>query len=469
MTSTPARIHQHVRDGVAVLVIDNPPVNALGAGVWEAIGAAIAAASAAPDVAAVVLTGAGRTFVAGADISVFDTFRTGDDAMARSARTHGVLRAMEDSPKPVVAAIHGHAFGGGLELAMGCHFRVATADALFGQLEVQLGIIPGAGGTQRLPRLCGAPLAIDMCTTGRVIPVTEAAAAGLIDAVIAGPLVDGAVAFARARAAEGARRPAREIALPDHERASALDACDGALAELLRDGAPIMAPGHAVRAIREGLAHGFDAGSQCERELFAECVMSIESRALRYLFFAERQAAKAPGVARSTALEARRVAIVGGGARGRALAAACGEAGFDVTQRPADVDFAIVVAERALENAGVPALVEIIPSGSVGREGIAAVIRVAKRAGGVVVVVRGESLLARLRARCRREGHPPGAEGLDSPRMSAALADEGARALRDGIVERAGDVDVVACHGLGFPRFRGGPMFHAASSAGTQL
>src|SRR5439155_258064 len=148
---------------VAVLTIDNPPVNALGPGVWEAVDEAVARASPDSDVDAVILIGAGQTFVAGADINVFKTLRTREQSLERSGRTHALLARLEDAAKPLIAAIHGNALGGGLELAMACHYRVATRDARVGQPEVLLGIIPGAGGTQRLPRLCGAAKALEMC------------------------------------------------------------------------------------------------------------------------------------------------------------------------------------------------------------------------------------------------------------------------------------------------------------------
>jgi 3-hydroxyacyl-CoA dehydrogenase len=154
-------VHYDIRDRVAVLTIDNPPVNALGQGVWEAIEAEVARAAADPLADAIVVMGAGQTFPAGADINIFNTLRTEDDSLARSAGTHAMLARLEDTPKPLVAAIHGQALGGGLELAMACHYRVATEDARVGQPEVLLGIIPGAGGTQRLPRLAGAARALE--------------------------------------------------------------------------------------------------------------------------------------------------------------------------------------------------------------------------------------------------------------------------------------------------------------------
>src|SRR5581483_8302615 len=148
----PEFVQYAIEDGVAVLTIDNPPVNALGEGVWEAIDSAVARADADPDIEAIVLFGAGATFVAGADINVFKLQKTREQSLERSARTHAMLARLEDAAKPLVAAIHGNALGGGLELAQACHYRIATADAKLGQPEVLLGIIPGAGGTQRLPR-----------------------------------------------------------------------------------------------------------------------------------------------------------------------------------------------------------------------------------------------------------------------------------------------------------------------------
>src|SRR5229473_7607808 len=194
-------VRYDVTHRVAVLTIDNPPVNALGPGVLEAIEDAIARGLDDPLVEALVLIGAGQTFVAGADINVFKTIKSRDQSLERSRSTHERLLRCEDATKPLVAALHGNALGGGLELAMACHYRVATADAKVGQPEVLLGIIPGAGGTQRLPRLCGAELALAMCTDGKPVAAPKAQAAGIIDAIVDGALLPGAIAFAQARAA----------------------------------------------------------------------------------------------------------------------------------------------------------------------------------------------------------------------------------------------------------------------------
>src|SRR5215813_14371954 len=193
-------VRYDITDRVAVITIDNPPVNALSPAVWEGIDQAVQRAVADPAADAIVLIGAGTTFIAGADIKVFDSLKTKEDSLARSAGTHALLRRLEDAPKPLVAAIHGNALGGGLEVAQACHFRVATKDAKVGQPEVLLGIIPGAGGTQRLPRLCGATMAIEMCTEGKPVSAPKALAAGIVDDVVDGDLLTGAIAFAKSKA-----------------------------------------------------------------------------------------------------------------------------------------------------------------------------------------------------------------------------------------------------------------------------
>ncbi|MBL8143154.1 MAG: enoyl-CoA hydratase/isomerase family protein, partial [Acidobacteria bacterium] len=202
-------VHYAVHDRVAVITIDNPPVNALGPGVLEGIAAGVARAGIDPEVVASVVIGSGATFIAGADINVFRTLTTPEQSLARSEGSHALLRRIEDAHKPVVAAIHGHALGGGLETAMACHYRVALSSARVGQPEVQLGIIPGAGGTQRLPRLCGAALALEMCTNGRPLSASHARRAGILDFVVDADLLDAAVAFALARAASDGPRPTR--------------------------------------------------------------------------------------------------------------------------------------------------------------------------------------------------------------------------------------------------------------------
>jgi 3-hydroxyacyl-CoA dehydrogenase len=175
-------VRYEVRDRVAVITVDNPPVNALSAGVPEGISDAVERACGDPAADAIVLIGAGTTFIAGADINIFNQLKTREQSMERSQTVHARLKKLEDTGKPLVAAIHGHALGGGLEFAMTCHYRVALATANVGQPEVHLGIIPGAGGTQRLPRLCGPTLALEMCTGGKPVAATRAVEAGIVDA-----------------------------------------------------------------------------------------------------------------------------------------------------------------------------------------------------------------------------------------------------------------------------------------------
>ena len=332
----PEFVHYEVIDRVAVLTIDNPPVNALGAGVWEAIDQGVARANGDAAADAIVLIGAANTFIAGADINIFKVLKTPEQSMARSAGTHALLRRLEDSAKPLVAAIHGQAFGGGLEVAMACHYRVAVKDAKVGQPEVLLGIIPGAGGTQRLPRLSGVPLAIEMCTDGKPISASKAKAAGIVDEIVDGDLRSGAVAYAKARAAAGDRRKTREVAVPG-EVAAGRAACAAARSALAKTARGARAALAAVDAIDAGLERGFDDGSVRERELFAECVVSTESKALRHLFFAEREAAKVPDVPKDTpVVEIRRAAVVGAGTMGGGIAMSYANAGIPVLLKEVD-------------------------------------------------------------------------------------------------------------------------------------
>ena len=330
-------VHYDVRDGVAVLTIDNPPVNALSPALWERLEAEVARGVADPSAAAIVLIGAGSTFIAGADIRVFDALRTRADSLTRSAGTHALLKRIEDAAKPLVAAIHGNAFGGGLEVAQACHFRVAVSDAKLGQPEVLLGIIPGAGGTQRLPRLCGVPMALQMCTDGKPVPAPRALEAGLLDAIIDGDLLGGAIAFAKARAAAGTIRRTRNLTLsPDQVRAG-VEACAAARATLATSAKGLAAPLAAASAIEAGLGREFDAGSLRERELFADCVISTESKALRHLFFAEREVAKVPDIPKDTPVrEIRRAAVVGAGTMGGGIAMAYASAGIPVLLKDVD-------------------------------------------------------------------------------------------------------------------------------------
>jgi 3-hydroxyacyl-CoA dehydrogenase len=334
----PEFVHYDVTDRIAVLTIDNPPVNALGAGVWDAIDAAVARAAADAAVDGIVLIGAGRTFVSGADINAFKALKTRAHALDLTGDAHAILKRVEDAPKPVVAAIHGSALGGGLELAQACHYRVATADARLGQPEVLLGIIPGAGGTQRLPRLAGVARALAMCTDGQAVGAIRAKADGIIDEIADGDLLQAAVAYGKARAAARAVRRTRDIALTDEDRTSGLQAAQSARAAM-RALAGVRAPLAAVEAIEAALTLDFEDGSRRERELFAECVVSIESKALRHLFFAERDAAKIPDVPKDApTVTVARAAVVGAGTMGGGIAMTYANAGIPVLLKEKDQD-----------------------------------------------------------------------------------------------------------------------------------
>ncbi|HUD98862.1 MAG TPA: 3-hydroxyacyl-CoA dehydrogenase NAD-binding domain-containing protein [Bryobacteraceae bacterium] len=333
----PELVQYSVQEDIAIVTINNPPVNALSPGVPEGIDAGVARAAADTAVKAVVLIGAGSTFIAGADIKVFGTIPNRDVSIDRSHLIHALLRRIEDCPKPVVCAIHGTALGGGLEFAMACHYRVAVPGAKVGQPEVLLGIIPGAGGTQRLPRLCGVATAVEMCTLGQHIAAPRALAEGIVDQIVDGDLLAGAIAFARAKAAAGEIRKVREQETKIADYAMAAAAIEAARASLKKTARGAHAPYAAVDAIAAGVQGGFDAGSAREIELFADCVLSAESHNLIRLFFAEREAAKVPGIPKDTpTLEIRKAAVVGAGTMGGGIAMNYANAGIPVLLKETD-------------------------------------------------------------------------------------------------------------------------------------
>src|SRR3954470_4938270 len=333
----PNLVRYEVKDGVAVVTIDNPPVNALAPEVWGQIDDAVKRGIGDTTVEAIVLIGAGTTFIAGADIKAFDLLTTPADSMARSEGTHALLKRLEDATKPLVAAIHGNALGGGLEVAQACHFRVATRDARVGQPEVMLGIIPGAGGTQRLPRLAGAKMALEMCIDGKPVGAPKALAAGIIDHIVDGDLLSGAIAFARGKAQGREIRKVREIVIPAEGVKAGLEACEAMRGSLKKTAKGMRAPYAVVDAVEAGLELPFDQGSSRERELFAACVVSTESKALRHLFFAEREVAKVPDVPKDTpTAEVRRAAVVGAGTMGGGIAMNYANAGIPVLLKEVD-------------------------------------------------------------------------------------------------------------------------------------
>jgi 3-hydroxyacyl-CoA dehydrogenase len=298
-----------VRDGdVAVLAADNPPVNALKQEVRAGLVEALRTAEADPGVRAIVLACRGRTFFAGADITEF-----GKPAVPPSL--HEVIARIEGLTKPVVAAIHGTALGGGLELALGCHYRVAVPSAKLGLPEVKLGILPGAGGTQRLPRAVGPLKALRMIVSGEPIGADEAHREGLVDAVVPGDLVADASAFAR-RIADARPLP-RLRDRGDKLTATDCPAFDAAAAELTKRARGLKAPHACVEAVRLTLDTPVDQGLARERELFQELVAGDQSRAQRYVFFAEREAAKVPDMPKGVKERpVARAAVIGAGTMG---------------------------------------------------------------------------------------------------------------------------------------------------------
>lgn len=278
-------------DDIAVITINNPPVNALSPGVPEGIAAAIEQIDKDESVKAAVLIGGGKTFIAGADIKEFGKITSGKTGGGLDLPA--LLLKIEDSRKPVVMAIHGSAFGGGLELAMSGHYRVAVSSAMVGQPEVKLGLIPGAGGTQRLPRLAGAAKAVDMCAGGNPIKAEEALQFGIIDRLMEGELLAGAVAFAR----EVAGKPVRKTRERNEKLGSAEENASifGAARETARKKQRgMLAPLAAIDAVEAATKLTFEEGCRFERKVFMDCLFSEQSKALIHVFFGEREVAKIP-------------------------------------------------------------------------------------------------------------------------------------------------------------------------------
>ena len=320
---------------VAIITINNPPVNALSPGVPEGIAEALDQIIADDSVKAAVLIGGGRTFVAGADIKEFGKMTSGKTQPGVGAFPQTLIR-IEDCKKPVVMAIHGTAFGGGLELAMAGHYRVAVPGAQVGQPEVKLGIIPGAHGTQRLPRLAGVAKAVEMCAEGNPIKAEEGLRAGIIDRLIEGDLLAGAVAFAREVAGKPAPKTRdRNEKLGTPEQNAAIFAAARDTARKKQRG--LMAPLAAIDAVEAATKMPFDQGCAEERRLFTECLFSDQSKALIHVFFGEREVAKIPDIPKETPLiPVNSAAVVGAGTMGGGIAMVFANAGIPVLLREAD-------------------------------------------------------------------------------------------------------------------------------------
>src|SRR5579859_8106510 len=319
---------------IAIITINNPPVNALSPGVPEGIGDAIDQIAKDPGVKAAVMIGGGKTFIAGADIKEFAKMTSGKTE--RGAELLPLLLKIENSTMFVVLAIHGNAFGGGLEIAMAGHYRVASPDAQVGQREVKLGIIPGAAGTQRLPRLAGVEKAVEMCVEGKPVKAKQAHELGIVDRIIEGDLLKGAVAFAR----EVAGKPAPKTR--DRNQKLGAPELNARIFAAARDAAKkkargVLAPQAAIDAVEAATKLPFDHGVEFERELFTKCLYSDQSKALIHVFFGEREVAKIPDVPKETSvIPVKSAAVIGAGTMGGGIAMNFANAGIPVLLKETD-------------------------------------------------------------------------------------------------------------------------------------
>ena len=313
---------------IAIVEINNPPVNALGQAVREGLSDAVRQAEADPEVTAIVIIGAGRTFPAGADIKEFGR-------PMREPHLPEVIDRIESSTKPVVAALHGTALGGGFEIALGSHYRIALSDARVGLPEVHLGLIPGAGGTQRLPRLCGAEMALDIMFKGTPISAKVAHAAGLIDHLVEADLLGAAIAYAGEltqvrRTCEETRGLADEAAFR-----AALEAAEQTAYTRMRGQ---MAPLQIIACVKAALEQPFAEGRLYERNCFFECLASKQSKGMIHAFFAERASAKVPEAGRAKPRPLNSLGVVGGGTMGAGITVAALNSGLPVTMIERDDD-----------------------------------------------------------------------------------------------------------------------------------
>jgi enoyl-CoA hydratase/carnithine racemase len=496
---------------IAIVSLDSPPVNALSAPLRGAIVGGLQRAHADPAVAAIVLICAGRTFIAGADISELGK-------PPRPPSFEDMIAALENGPKPVIAAIHGSALGGGLETALLCHYRVAVPSAKLGLPEVHLGLLPGGGGTQRLPRIAGVEAALDLIVTGRSIDAIEAHKAGILDAVTEeGELRAGALAFARDLVA--ANRPLVRIRDRDDMLAPARGRPE--IFETYRQNHPklfrgVKAPGYIIEAIKCALALPFDEGIAKERALINELLAGRESAALRYMFFAEREAAKIIGLPKGVSpLPINTVAIPGASPASAALEPIFNTAGLAVIEDTAVADLIVIAPSEATDfatdfdtiasatgKAGrvialkiSKRLLEIRRGAETSSETVAAAMQLGRKTGKIAVLCTGDFISDRMASvqsvlteQLKSDGvsaEDIGAARYDygfsgnadqpNPSMSEArkqyiqeallypLINTGAGLLAEGVVQRPSDIDTAMVMGFGWPAYTGGPMFWAAT------
>jgi len=320
-------VHYEERGSVALLSIDNPPVNPLSSGVRQGLYDGVSRALADDNIAAIVVTGMHKAFIAGADISEFGAAATEGVGLGEA------LNMMEGSTKPIIAAINGTAFGGGLETALCCDYRIAAPTAPVGLPEVKLGLLPGAGGTQRLPRLIGAEAAVNAIISGAPIMAPEALTLGIVDRIASGNIVEDAIAYAEEIIADGgATRKVRDL-----EDKIAADRGNSALfekfaANLGKTHRGQFAPAQILKCIEAAVnAESFEAGMKVERERFAECMADPQREALIHIFFAERAANKIPGLDKNVPLiDINKGSVIGAGTMGGGIAMCFANAGIPV-------------------------------------------------------------------------------------------------------------------------------------------
>jgi 3-hydroxyacyl-CoA dehydrogenase len=326
MVAVTDQVDYNVEQSIAVITINNPPVNALSHGVREGIYKGIETASQDDSVTGIVIYCEGRTFIAGADISEFGS-------APKEPHLPAVLTLLDQSNKPVVAAVHGTALGGGLETTLCCNYRVASADAKFGLPEVHLGLLPGAGGTQRLPRVVGVEKALSMVTSGAPIGANEALESGLIDMIVESDLRAEAIAFAVAKSSECVSHP--RVRDNQEKLQSAIESPEifaQVRKMIARKTRGFLAPEYNIRCVEAAVSQPFDEGIKTEGKLFMELMAGPQSRAQQYFFFAERQASKVAGIDKNTPdLPISRVGVIGGGLMGGGIAMNMANVGIPVT------------------------------------------------------------------------------------------------------------------------------------------
>ena len=313
-----------LRDGIIFISINNPPVNALSHQVRSELVAEVEQAGGNPDVLAIIIYGEGRTFPAGADIREFGS-------PPKNPWLPEVCNRIEAVQKPVVAALHGTALGGGLEVALASHYRIADSKARVGFPEVNLGILPGAGGTQRCTRLCGVQPALDLMLSGKPISAAQAVEIGLVDKIAEGDLLSAAAEFVRSLAAKSMPiRRSRDAGENSFEKTATESALQAFRKKLEAKSRALLAPMRIVECVEGATRLDFADGLALERRLFNECLASPQSSALRHVFFAERKASKFPGMESASVRAVRSVGVVGGGTMGSAIATSCLQSGYRV-------------------------------------------------------------------------------------------------------------------------------------------